>query len=185
MKNDTEVSKFLSFLLRHEPEAIGLSLDPAGWADIATLLAQADKHERRIDRETLVRVVRTRDKKRFALSEDGTRIRAAQGHSLTTVNVQPQETTPPDVLYHGTAERFVDTIFAEGLQPRERQFVHLTADRETALESGKRYGKPVLLRVDARAMHAARHTFFLAENGVWLTKSVPPACLRVDGDATT
>ncbi len=94
MKNDTEISKFLSFVLRHEPEAIGLSLDPAGWADIATLLAQADKHERRIDREALVRVVRTSDKKRFTLSEDGTRIRAAQGHSLATVDVQPQETAP-------------------------------------------------------------------------------------------
>ena len=105
---------------------------PAGWDDITLLLTQAGKHGHALDRETLNRVVQTSDKKRFTLSEDGARIRAAQGNSLPTVDVQPPGTAPPDVLSHGTAERFVNAIFAEGLQPRERQFVHLTTNWETA-----------------------------------------------------
>ena len=167
-----EISKFLSYVLRHAPDSIGLSLDANGWAEVDDLLAKANAAGRRIDLAMLQAVVAENDKRRFTLSEDGRRIRAAQGHSIAVdLDLEPIE--PPPRLYHGTATRNLDAILAEGLKPGRRQQVHLSLDPETARKVGERHGKPAVLSVDAAAMHQDGHRFFRADNGVWLTDSVP------------
>ena len=171
------VSKFFSLILRHRPEQIGLTLDKNGWADIDDLLAKANLHNRTglcITREVLMEVVETNDKKRFTVSEDGNRIRAAQGHSTQQVQIEHQAAEPPALLYHGTAEKSLSSIRGQGLHGASRHYVHLSADEETAVKVGARHGKPVVLRIDTAAMTAAGHKFYLADNGVWLTESVPP-----------
>lgn len=172
-KQLTETSKFLSYVLRHEPESIGITLDAEGWTDIAALIAAATHHGKPIDRELIDTVVTTNDKKRFAISEDGLRIRAVQGHSNESVDIQYVEKVPPEFLYHGTATRFLESILREGLKPGERQYVHLSEDRETAVSVGQRYGKPVVLKIKALAMQQQGFKFFQADNGVWLTNNVP------------
>ena len=169
-----EVSKFLSYVLRHQPDAIGITLDSEGWADIAALLSAAVKAGKRLDRELIQRVVATNDKKRFAISEDGLRIRAVQGHSTESVDISYEERMPPEYLCHGTATRFLDSIRKEGLRPGSRQYVHLSQDTETAIAVGQRYGKAVVLKVKAGLMHEQGFKFYQAENGVWLTLRVPP-----------
>ncbi len=171
-------SKFLSFVLRHRPEAIGIALDADGWVDVATLMAAANQHNERLDRELLEAVVAGNDKKRFTLSADGQRIRAAQGHSTKSVTVTYTPVTPPAVLYHGTASRFLDSILSEGLRPGSRQYVHLSQDITVARSVGARHGKPVILIVAATTMQAQGHEFYHAENGVWLTTAVPPEFLQ-------
>ncbi|MNK38418.1 RNA 2'-phosphotransferase [compost metagenome] len=168
-------SKFLSLTLRHAPEKIGLALDPQGWADIGQLLALAAQHGRRISREQLDEVVARDSKTRYAISADGLRIRANQGHSLSAVDIGLSLSTPPAVLYHGTASRFVDAIRAGGLLPGARNHVHLSSNHETAVAVGARHGKPVVLTVDAAAMQAQGHMFYVSDNGVWLTPAVPVA----------
>lgn len=171
------ISKFFSLILRHRPEQIGLTLDKNGWADIDELLAKANLHNRTdlcITREVLMEVVETNDKKRFTVSEDGSRIRAAQGHSTQQVQIEHQTAEPPAVLFHGTAEKSLSSIRGQGLHGVSRHYVHLSADEETAVKVGARHGKPVVLRIDTAAMTAAGHKFYLADNGVWLTESVPP-----------
>lgn len=168
-------SKFLSLILRHAPEKIGLALDPQGWADIGQLLALAAQHGRRISREQLDEVVARDSKTRYAISADGLRIRANQGHSLAAVDIGLPPSTPPAVLYHGTASRFVDAIRAGGLLPGSRNHVHLSSNRETAVAVGARHGRPVVLTVDAAAMRAQGHVFYVSGNGVWLTQAVPVA----------
>ena len=171
------VSKFFSLILRHRPEQIGLTLDKNGWADIDELLAKANLHNRTglcITREVLMEIVATNDKKRFTVSEDGSRIRAAQGHSTQQVQIEHQAAEPPAVLYHGTAEKHLPSIRGQGLHGVSRHYVHLSADEETAVKVGARHGKPVVLRIDTAVMTAASHKFYLADNGVWLTESVPP-----------
>lgn len=179
MKDQTvETSKFLSFVLRHEPEAIGIQLDEQGWVGVEELLAAASRHGRKIDRNLLDRVVETNDKRRFEFSEDGLRIRASQGHSVNVdLGLAPVE--PPDLLYHGTTTRFLDSIRADGLTSGERQHVHLSPDPETAVAVGRRHGKPVVLTVQAGRMYAAGHLFFLSANGVWLTDRVPTEYLLI------
>ena len=172
-----EISRFLSYVLRHAPESIGLSLDANGWADVAELLAAAGKAGRRIDLATLRAVVAENDKQRFTLSDDGRRIRAAQGHSIA-VDLALAPSEPPSRLYHGTATRNLDAIRAEGLKPGRRQQVHLSLDPETARKVGQRHGQPAVLTVDAAAMRRDGHRFFRADNGVWLTDSVPARYLR-------
>lgn len=167
------VSKFLSLILRHQPEVIGLTLDANGWADIATLLVQAEKHGKAIALDELWEVVETSDKQRFAISEDGLRIRANQGHSVEGVDLGLTKEFPPDVLYHGTASRFIESILASGLRPGSRHHVHLSVNLETATKVGARHGKPVVLIVHAGQMHAQGHAFYRSLNGVWLTDSVP------------
>ncbi|CAB3749585.1 MULTISPECIES: RNA 2'-phosphotransferase [Burkholderia] len=169
----TRISKYLSYLLRHAPQAIGLQLDPEGWADLDELIAGAARHGHPLDRATIEAVCATNDKQRFALSEDGRRIRAVQGHSTAAVQRRYPAAQPPERLYHGTATRFLASIRAQGLKPGARHHVHLSADRQTALAVGSRYGVPVILEVDAQRMHRQGHTFFIAENGVWLTDAVP------------
>lgn len=166
-----KTSKFLSLVLRHEPERIGLQMDSQGWASIDELLAKASTHLPLTD-ELLHQVVSTSDKKRFAISEDGRRIRANQGHSVQ-VELGLQSQTPPGALYHGTATRFLDSIRQQGLLRGERHHVHLSANMDTAVAVGKRHGTVVVLTVKAAQMQQAGHVFFCSENGVWLTKHVP------------
>ncbi|MFJ3461721.1 RNA 2'-phosphotransferase [Achromobacter spanius] len=172
-KHHVEVSKFLSYVLRHEPHAIGLTLDREGWADIESLIACAQQSGRSLDVALIRDIVDSNDKKRFALSEDGRRIRAVQGHSTDTVALQHEPLQPPEFLHHGTATRFLDSIMADGLRPGGRHHVHLSADISTATAVGKRYGTPVVLRIDALRMHQQGFVFFQADNGVWLTERVP------------
>ena len=171
-------SKFLSRVLRHQPRLIGLELDAGGWAEVDELIEKANQSGRRLTRELLLRVVAENDKQRFSLSEDGKRIRANQGHSLAIdLGLPPLE--PPALLYHGTAERNLEPILREGLKPGRRQFVHLSLDTATARNVGARHGRPVILLVQAAAMHAAGLQFFCSANGVWMTTSVPPIYLQV------
>lgn len=171
-KLHAETSKFLSYVLRHEPQAIGLTLDSEGWADIASLIAGAQQSGRELDVALIHAVVESSDKKRFAISEDGLRIRAVQGHSTDSVAITFAEKAPPEFLYHGTATRFLESIMQEGLKPGERQYVHLSEDVQTATAVGQRYGKPVVLKIEAVRMHQQGFKFFQAENEVWLTKEV-------------
>lgn len=173
-RQHTETSKFLSYVLRHEPQSIGLTLDREGWADIAALIAGAQQSGRELDEALIRAVVESNDKKRFAISDDGLRIRAVQGHSTESVAITYAEGVPPEFLYHGTATRFIESIMREGLKPGERQYVHLSEDVQTATAVGQRYGKPVVLKIEALRMHQQGFKFFQAENGVWLAESVPP-----------
>jgi putative RNA 2'-phosphotransferase len=171
-----QLSKFLSFVLRHKPDAIGLTLSQDGWVEVDDLLQKANAAGTPFGREELLRVVATSDKERFSVSEDGSRVRAAQGHSLSVeLGLRLQE--PPAVLYHGTATRFLESIRSSGLKPQARQQVHLSSDEATAELVGRRHGKPIVLKVDARAMHATGFLFYIADNGVWLTDEVPPKFL--------
>ncbi|WP_327091624.1 RNA 2'-phosphotransferase [Nonomuraea sp. NBC_01738] len=169
------VSKYLSRHLRHQPARIGLTLDPHGWADIDALLHAAKTHGFPITRDELHHVVATNDKQRFAM--DGNRIRASQGHTIE-VDLDLTEEEPPDTLFHGTVPATLAAIRAEGLRPMKRHHVHLSPDRETAIRVGARRGRPVVLLVDARAMHADGHVFHRSANGVWLTDRVPPSYIR-------
>lgn len=166
------ISKFLSQILRHRPDKIGLNLDENGWADVAELLEKAAEKGTVIDRETLQVVVDTNDKKRFAFSDDGLRIRASQGHSIDIdLDLKPQ--APPEILFHGTAESSLKSIRREGLLPMRRQHVHLSKDLETAQKVGGRHGKAVVLTIKTGEMARQRFKFYLSDNGVWLTETVP------------
>ena len=180
MSHLVSTSKFLSLVLRHQPEIIGLSLDDAGWADIDVLIRLSQPH-RPLTRALIEQVVEENSKQRFAISEDGRRIRANQGHSIE-VELGLQPLAPPTRLYHGTATRFVDAIRREGLVKRSRQHVHLSADADTATAVGARHGKPAVLIVRAGEMAAAGHAFFRSENGVWLTDAVPVGFIDFGGE---
>lgn len=170
-----DISKFISLVLRHKPEVIGIELDKNGWADLEELIQKSNVHKPSIGmtKENVLDVIANNDKKRFVLSEDGTRIRAAQGHSVE-VELELKKETPPFVLYHGTVEKFLPAIKKNGLLKMNRHHVHLSKDLATAMNVGGRRGTPVILTVNARKMHADGHAFYLSENGVWLTESVPP-----------
>ena len=172
-KHHTEISKFLSFVLRHQPDAIGITLDIEGWVDIAVLITAATKDGKTLDIELIRDVVATSDKKRFFISEDGLRIRAVQGHSTQSVDINYKEQVPPEFLYHGTATRFLESIYKDGLTSGSRHYVHLSQDEQTALAVGHRHGQPIVLVIKALQMHEQGFKFFRAENGVWLTSRVP------------
>lgn len=180
MSNLVSTSKFLSLVLRHQPEVIGLILDDSGWADIDTLIRLSQAHKP-LTRALIEQVVEENSKQRFAISDDGRRIRANQGHSID-VELGLQPLAPPTLLYHGTATRFVDAIRREGLVKRSRQHVHLSADADTATAVGARHGKPAVLIVRAGEMAAAGHAFFRSENGVWLTDAVPVGFIDFGGE---
>lgn len=171
-----QVSKFLAKHLRHAPEALGLTLQPGGWVSVDALLAASERAGFPIPYDELIECVETNDKRRFSFDDTGDLIRANQGHSVE-VDLQLEAKQPPDVLYHGTVERFLSSILTEGLKKGKRHHVHLSRDVETARKVGARRGKPVLLRVYAAAMDVQGHKFFLSANGVWLTDSVPAAFL--------
>ncbi len=164
----TSISKFLSLILRHQPEKIGLGLDENGWANVEELITKANATGKSLSRQLIEQVIAENDKKRFAISDDGTRIRANQGHSLEVdLALTPQ--VPPETLFHGTATRFLDSIRTQGLVPGSRQHVHLSLLRETAISVGKRHGKVAVIVVKSGEMHRAGHAFFQSANGVWLT----------------
>jgi len=175
------LSKFLSRVLRHHPEAIGLSLDSQGWADVEHLLAQARRHGVALTPELLQEVVEHNDKRRFAFDEDKRRIRANQGHSIP-VDLGLEPVRPPEFLYHGTAAANVATIREQGLLPGRRNHVHLSADESTAARVGGRHGRAVVIEARAGLMHAAGYPFYLSANGVWLTEHVPVAYLGLPPD---
>ena len=168
----THISKFLSLVLRHKPDEVGITLDEAGWVDVDVLLAACARHNVPFTLAELHAVVSTNDKKRFAFSPDGLRIRASQGHSVS-VDLGLEPITPPEVLYHGTADRFLPGIRAEGLVKMSRQHVHLSATVETASAVGVRHGRLVVLTIRAGDMHRAGRAFYRSANGVWLTEAVP------------
>ena len=181
MSRDIQISKTLSFWLRHDPGAADLSLDPAGWVDVDAVLAALARSPLACGWEDLVRVVETNDKQRFELSADASRIRARQGHSVS-VDLGWPEAEPPAVLFHGTVESFLEAIMAEGLRPMSRHHVHLSPDRATALRVGARRGRPIILEIAAGALRARGQSFYLTGNGVWLTDLVPPEFLARSTD---
>lgn len=166
-------SRFLSLVLRHQPQKIGLSLDEAGWVPVNVLLDQMASAGRCLSRAELAEIVRDNNKQRFAFSEDGLRIRANQGHSIK-VQLGYTVITPPDELFHGTATRNIASIQCQGLLRGQRHHVHLTDNRDTAIAVGTRYGEPVVLIVAAAKMVNEGHSFYRSQNGVWLTEHVPP-----------
>lgn len=179
---DTEtrkrISKRLSYVLRHRPDSIGLELQQGGWLAVEQLLAALGQHGKLVTREMLDSAVAKNDKQRFEFSEDLLRIRARQGHS-TEVDLGYEPATPPDVLYHGTATRNLDSIFEQGLLKGRRHHVHMSTNRTTMVQVAMRHGKPVLLSIDARQMLAAGHEFLVTGNQVWLTEHVPPKYLTI------
>ena len=176
-KNITKVSKFLSLILRHKPQTIGLKLDAHGWADIDEIISNSKNIK--LNREIIDEVVSKDNKQRFII--EGDKIRANQGHSIE-VDLELKAITPPDILYHGTATRFLESIMKTGLSRQNRQYVHLSKDIKTAISVGKRHGKVIVLEVDAKRMIRDGYEFYLSENGVWLTGSVPVGYLREQRD---
>ena len=172
MSNDS-MSKFISLILRHHPEAAYIELDEHGWAEVDKLIEGIRRTGKRIDRELLEEIVRTDNKQRYSFNEDKTYIRANQGHSVP-VDVGLKEQEPPVFLYHGPAAGFLASIEREGLKPMGRLYVHLSKDVETAVNVGKRHGKPVVLKIHSGDMYRDGQAFYLSENGVWLTKKVVP-----------
>jgi len=172
-KETVRTSKFLSLILRHEPERVGLELGDAGWVGVDELLKAVNSHGVSLTLDELKHIVATSDKKRFAFSENGRRIRASQGHSVE-VDLQYPPQTPPELLYHGTATRFLDAIRQHGLQKMQRHDVHLSPETRVTLQVGGRHGKPMLLTIRAGDMHRAGFVFRCSANRVWLVDHVPP-----------
>ena len=175
-KNST--SKFISLILRHKPETIGITLDEHGWADVQELIDginHAGGHS--LDREILEEIVRSDEKQRYSFNEDHTLIRANQGHSIA-VDVELEEKTPPDILWHGTGEKYVESIDAQGLIPKSRLYVNLSSDIETAKKVGSRHGRPVIYEIDCRQMAEDGYRFYESANHIWLTREVPVIYLK-------
>ena len=175
----TSLSRFISLILRHKPDTVGLSLDRQGYVGIDALIEAINSKSRFfIDVSMLDFIVRTDNKKRYSYSSDGTMIRANQGHSVN-VDLGLKEYTPPRVLYHGTGKKYLESILREGLKSKSRIHVHLSSDKDTAVDVGKRHGKPVVLKVEAGLMYSKGYKFYLSENGVWLCDSVPVEYISV------
>ena len=170
--NLTSYGKFISLILRHKPEIIGISLDEHGWADVNGLIAGIQKTHPDFNMNILEEIVASNNKQRYSFNDDHTLIRANQGHSIA-VDVELKECPPPAILYHGTGEKYVTSILKSGLIPKSRLYVHLSKDIDTALNVGSRHGKPVVFKVDTQRMSSDGIPFFLSVNGVWLTKHVP------------
>lgn len=175
------ISKFISMILRHRPEVIGITLDEHGWANVNELIKGINEtgEEVEFSKATLEKIVKTDKKQRYSFSQDKTLIRANQGHSIP-VDVELEKKEPPKVLYHGTGSRFVKSIQEQGLFPMERLYVHLSTDVETATNVGKRHGTPVIFKVNAEQMQKDGYDFFQSVNGVWLTKEVPTKYLELN-----
>ncbi|MCH5162643.1 MAG: RNA 2'-phosphotransferase [Clostridiales bacterium] len=169
MKN---ISKFIAYILRHNPSAAGLELDEHGWADVGALIVGICKTGRFIDIRMLEEIVQTDNKHRFDFNADHTEIRANQGHSVK-VNVEMKVCTPPDVLYHGTAKKYIESIRRDGILKKSRNYVHLSKDTETAIKVGRRHGEAVVLKIHARQMYEDGYIFLCSANGVWQTEQVP------------
>ena len=178
MRDIRSTSKFIALILRHKPETVGIALDEHGWAKVDELIVGINATgNHNLTKELLEEIVRTDEKRRYAFNEDHTLIRANQGHSVS-VDVELKEMGPPPVLYHGTGEKYANSIDRQGLIPKTRLYVHLSADTETARKVGSRHGKQVIYRVDCQRMAADGFVFFRSVNGVWLTREVPPKYLQ-------
>jgi putative RNA 2'-phosphotransferase len=173
-----KTSKFLSYVLRHNPGALGLEVGPGGWVDVDTLIERARANGRSLSRSRIEHVIAAGEKTRFTMSADGSRIRATYGHSID-VNLDLEPTTPPEQLYHGTAQSALPSIREEGLRPQSRQYVHLSPTPDEARSVGQRHGTPVVLIVDAPALQKAGHTLYHSADTVWLTRRVPPSFLHI------
>ncbi len=177
-KQTTGTSRFISLILRHKPETIGITLDEHGWADVQDLIDGINRSSgHTLDMELLEEIVRTDEKQRYSFNEDHTLIRANQGHSVS-VDVELEEKIPPDTLWHGTGEKYVSSIDVQGLIPKSRLYVHLSSDIDTARNVGSRHGKPVIYAINCRAMVRDGYRFFLSANHVWLTKEVPAQYMK-------
>ena len=174
--NDRSTGKFLSLILRHRPEVIGITLDEHGWADTDELI-RGVRRSRPFDMDDLERIVREDEKNRYSFNEDRTKIRANQGHSLD-VDVELEKKKAPGILYHGTGEKYVSSIDREGLRPMNRLYVHLSETYGTAVKIGQRHGRPVVYQIDCRRMEEEGCDFYRSVNGVWLTKRVLPKYLK-------
>lgn len=178
-KNLVNLSRFISLILRHKPETVGLSLDEHGYVGVNELIEAINKKsDFSIDLHTLQFIVKTDNKKRYSFSDDGIKIRANQGHSIK-VDLGLVEKVPPIILYHGTAEKYLESILKQGLISKSRTHVHLSCDKETAIKVGSRHGKPVVLMVESGLMQHDGYKFYLSENGVWLTNNVPERYIRI------
>lgn len=170
-----KLSKFISLILRHKPEVIGITLDKHGWADVKELINGISKSEtyyKDFNMETLEEIVKTDNKQRYSFNEDKTLIRANQGHSVQ-VDVELKPIEPPEFLYHGTGQKYVESIEKQGLKSKSRLYVHLSKDKETAINVGKRHGRPVIFTIKSRQMFQDGYEFYCSTNGVWMTKQVP------------
>ena len=176
-KHSAKLSKFLSLILRHKPQVIGLQLDANGWADVEELIDLVNQHGIAISYELLDAIVQKNDKQRFTFNADRSKVRANQGHSLP-VDLTLVAETPPPTLFHGTATRFLSSIRAKGLLSGSRQHVHLAAEELDAIRVGQRHGHPVVLMIQAATMGQAGYQFYRAKNGVWLTERVPPQYIQ-------
>lgn len=176
MKDNASLSRYISLILRHHPEAAGIELDSHGWAEVQALIDGISK-TRPIDMAALEEIVATDSKQRYSFNNDKTRIRANQGHSIN-VDVELEEVIPPEILYHGTGERYSQKIDSEGLIPGSRLYVHLSPDKDTALKVGRRHGKPAVYEVMSGLMSQEGYKFFRSVNGVWLIKEVPARYLK-------
>ena len=171
-KQQKQIGKFISLILRHEPQKIGLTLDDAGWANVNELLSGLKSKNHEISFDQLKQLVASNDKQRYSFNEDQTRIRANQGHSLN-LDLQLEAQEPPEMLYHGTATRFLDSINEKGLIKGSRHHVHLSSNESTAQQVGSRHGKPVVLKIASGEMYKDGYVFYCSENLVWLTDKVP------------
>jgi putative RNA 2'-phosphotransferase len=176
-KENTRISKFLSLVLRHQPETIGIELDDNGWSNVEILIEKSIENGFQFDKTILNHIVETNSKKRFSFNENKEEIRANQGHSVE-VELGYISQKPPKILYHGTGEKSVDSVSQTGLEKRQRHQVHLSEEIETAIAVGQRHGRPVVFEVLADQMYCDNYEFFLSENGVWLTNNVPPKYLK-------
>ncbi len=176
-KAEIKISRFLSLVLRHKPETIGIVLDENGWTDVQVLIEKIAKSGTTLTLENLKHIVETNPKKRFAFNDTFDKIRASQGHSVE-VELGYCAQIPPTILYHGTGQKSVDSIREKGIQKRERHHVHLSADVKTAIQVGQRHGKPFVFEVLAEQMYQDNFIFYLSENGVWLTEFVPVNYLK-------
>ena len=166
------LSKFIAYILRHNPSAASVELDENGWADVGELIDGVCKTGRQLNLQALEEIVQSDGKQRFSFNEDKTKIRANQGHSIS-VDVQMSELAPPEVLYHGTAEKYIESVRQQGILSKSRNYVHLSKDVQTAKKVGSRHGRPVVLKIDAKGMYEEGYKFLLSANGIWQTKQVP------------
>lgn len=171
--DEVKLSKFISLILRHQPEVINIKLDEKGWANVDELINGINQKGYHIDVEILSEIVTNNNKQRFTFNDDKTKIRANQGHSID-VDVELEEAIPPDILYHGTSSKYVESIMKEGIRKQDRNYVHLSQDEKTAVMVGKRHGSPVVLRINARQMSMDGITFYQSKNKVWLTEYIDP-----------
>ena len=181
-KENTRISKFLSWVLRHKPHEIGLTLDENGWVDVNSLIEKSKAANIELTVDILKHIVDTNSKKRFSFNEQQDKIRANQGHSIE-IDLALTQQEPPVFLFHGTAERFAGSILEKGIVKQDRHHVHLSPDVKTAINVGQRHGKPVVFEIAAGQMHKDGFEFFISDNGVWLTNNVPVKYLKLHPEA--